>query len=164
MTNPLRGSTAIVGAVDAVSPTGKLDRSTARLEVDMVRAALDDAGLTISDVDAVISTTGMMASLDLAERMGVRGRYTDTTMTGGSSFEVHVEHAAAAITAGLCDVAVIVYAANTEVNPRSSSAPSAERCATTPACIVPPRCFYMWYGARTGRRVRHFKSARRIRH
>jgi acetyl-CoA acetyltransferase len=121
VTHFLRGSTAIVGAVDAVSPTGKLDRTTARLEVDMVRAALDDAGLVISEVDAVISTTGMMASLDLAERLGVRGRYTDTTMTGGSSFEVHVEHAAAAITAGLCDVAVIVYAAT----PRSGSNPFA---------------------------------------
>jgi hypothetical protein len=56
--NPLRGSTAIVGAVDAVSPTGALDRSVPRLEVDMVRAAHDDAGLTIRDVDAVISTNG----------------------------------------------------------------------------------------------------------
>lgn len=121
MTNPLRGRAAIVGAVDAVSPTGKLDRTTARLEVDMVRDALDDAGLTIADVDAVISTTGMMASLDVSERLGVRGRYTDTTMTGGSSFEVHVEHAAAAISAGLCDVAVIVYAAT----PRSGSNPFA---------------------------------------
>jgi acetyl-CoA acetyltransferase len=119
--HPLRGSTAIVGAVDAVSPTGALDRSVDRLEVDMVRAALDDAGLTIADVDAVISTSGMLASLDLAERMGVHGRFTDTTMTGGSSFEVHVEHAAAAITAGLCDVAVIVYAAT----PRSGKNPFA---------------------------------------
>jgi len=121
VTHPLRASSAIVGAVDAVSATGMLDRTAAQLEVDMVRAALDDAGLTIADVDAVISTTGMMASLDLAERMGVRGRYTDTTMTGGSSFEVHVEHAAAAIHAGLCDVAVIVYAAT----PRSGKNPFA---------------------------------------
>jgi len=110
-----------VGAVDAVSPTGTLDRPVARLEVDMVRAALDDAGLTIRDVDAVISTNGALASLDLAERMGVRGRYTDTTMTGGSSFEVHVEHTAAAIAAGLCEVAVIVYAAT----PRSGKNPFA---------------------------------------
>jgi acetyl-CoA acetyltransferase len=121
VTHPLRGRTAIVGAVDAVSPTGSLDRTTAELEVDMVRAALDDAGLTIGDVDSVISTSGMMASLDLAERMGVQGRYTDTTMTGGSSFEVHVEHAAAAIDAGYCDVAVIVYAAT----PRSGKNPFA---------------------------------------
>ena len=52
-----------------------------------------------------MSNNGMMASLDLAERLGVRGRFTDSTMTGGSSFEVHVEHAAAAIAAGLCEVA-----------------------------------------------------------
>jgi acetyl-CoA acetyltransferase len=32
-------------------------------------------------------------------------------MTGGSSYEVHVEHAAAAIASGLCDVVVSVYAA-----------------------------------------------------
>ena len=32
-------------------------------------------------------------------------------MTGGSSYEVHVEHAAAAIAAGVCDVVVSVYAA-----------------------------------------------------
>ena len=31
-------------------------------------------------------------------------------MTGGSSYEVHVEHAAAAIAAGVCDVVVSVYA------------------------------------------------------
>jgi acetyl-CoA acetyltransferase len=117
--HPLRGAAAIVGAVDAVSPTGALDRPVPKLEVDMIAAALEDAGLTIADVDAVISNNGMMASLDLAERLGVRGRFTDSTMTGGSSFEVHVEHAAAAIANGLCDVAVIVYAAT----PRSGKNP-----------------------------------------
>ena len=119
MVHSLRGAAAIVGAVDAVSPTGALDRPVAKLEVDMIAAALDDAGLALADVDAVISNNGMMASLDLAERLGVRGRFTDSTMTGGSSFEVHVEHAAAAIASGLCDVAVIVYAAT----PRSGKNP-----------------------------------------
>ena len=57
-------------------------------------------------------------------------------MTGGSSFEVHVEHAAAAIAAGLCDVVVGVYAAT----PRSDRTPAAGRSAgrspagTQPAC------------------------------
>jgi len=119
--NPLRGAAAIVGAVDAVSPTGALDRTEGQLELDMIRGALDDAGLTVADVDCVMSTNGMMASLDLAERLGIQGRFTDSTMTGGSSFEVHVEHAAAAIAAGLCDVAVIVYAAT----PRSGTNPFA---------------------------------------
>jgi acetyl-CoA acetyltransferase len=39
-------------------------------------------------------------------------------MTGGSSYEVHVEHAAAAIAAGVCDVVVSVYAST----PRSDRA------------------------------------------
>ena len=38
-------------------------------------------------------------------------RFLDGTMVGGSSFQLHVEHAAAAIAAGLCDVVVSVYAA-----------------------------------------------------
>ena len=97
MTSQLRGAAAIVGAVDAASPDGQLGRTVAQLEVEMIRGALDDAGLTITEVDCVMSTNGMMASLELGERLGVRGRFTDSTMTGGSSFEVHVEHAAAAI-------------------------------------------------------------------
>ena len=105
-----RGKAAIVGAVDLASPSGKLGRSVRSLEIEMIRSALDDAGLTISDVDAVCSATGMMASMELAEYLRVQPRWTDNTMTGGSSFEVHVDHAAAAIAAGQCDVAVIVYA------------------------------------------------------
>jgi acetyl-CoA acetyltransferase len=105
-----RGKAAIVGAVDLASPSGKLGRSVRSLEIEMIRDALDDAGLTISDVDAVCSATGMMASMELAEYLRVQPRWTDNTMTGGSSFEVHVDHAAAAIAAGQCDVAVIVYA------------------------------------------------------
>ncbi len=111
-----RGAAAIVGAVDVASPTGKLGRSVRSLEIDMIRGALDDAGLSISDVDAVCSATGMMASMELAEYLRIQPRWTDNTQTGGSSYEVHVDHAATAIAAGQCDVAVVVYAST----PRSS--------------------------------------------
>ena len=47
----------------------------------------------------------------LAEYLAVQPRYLDGTMVGGSSYELHVEHAAAAIAAGLCEVVVGVYAA-----------------------------------------------------
>ena len=109
----LRAKAAIVGVADAVSPTGMLEGSTRALEVRVIREALDDAGLAIADVDAVFSnlSNGWAASLELAEYLGISPRWTDSTQTGGSSFEIHVEHAAAAIALGLCDVAVIVYAA-----------------------------------------------------
>lgn len=105
-----RGTVAIAGAVDLASPTGVLDQRGRALEAQVIKGALDDAGLKVSDVDAIFSCTGMMASMELAEFLGIQPRYTDTTMTGGSSFEVHVEHAMAAISLGLCEVALIVYA------------------------------------------------------
>ncbi len=104
----LRGAAAIVGVADAASPTGVLDLWGRALEAEMVRQALDDAGLTLADVDGVCHTTSSMA---FAEYLGIHPSYTDSTMTGGSSFEVHAEHAAAAIAAGLCEVVVCVYAA-----------------------------------------------------
>ncbi len=107
----VRGKASIVGVADAVSPTGKLDLHGRELEVSVVREALGDAGLTLADVDGVCCATGMMASVELAEYLGIRPRWTDSTMTGGSSFEIHVEHAACAIAAGQADTVLIVYAA-----------------------------------------------------
>jgi acetyl-CoA acetyltransferase len=103
----MRGAAAVVGVADLASPTGELDIHGRALEVAMVGAALADAGLTLADVDGVCHP---MSSMMFAEYLGVHPRFTDSTMTGGSSFEVHLEHAAAAIAAGLCDVVIDVYA------------------------------------------------------
>jgi acetyl-CoA acetyltransferase len=111
----LRGAAAVVGVADAVSPTGELDLHGRALEVAMVRAALADAGLEVGDVDGVCHH---MSSVAFAEYLGIHPKFTDSTSTGGSSFEVHVEHAAAAIAAGVCDVVVGVYAGT----PRSGRA------------------------------------------
>jgi acetyl-CoA acetyltransferase len=104
----LRGAAAIVGVADDVSPTGELDRTGRELEVAMVLEALEDAGLTLADVDGVCHPD---SAPSFAEYLGVHPVFTESTMTGGSSYEVHVEHAAAAIAAGVCDVVVSVYAA-----------------------------------------------------
>jgi len=113
-----RGQAAIVGVADLVSPTGELEGSLRAVEGAAIREALDDAGLSLGEVDAVFAATGggMAPSMELAEYLGIQPRWTDSTNTGGSSFEVHVEHAAAAIALGLCEVALITYAAT----PRSS--------------------------------------------
>src|SRR5580700_6846972 len=111
----LRGAAAIVGVADDVSPTGELDRFGRELEVAMVLDALADAGLSLSDVDGVCHPESAVA---FAEYLGVHPTFVESTMTGGSSYEVHVEHAAAAIAAGVCDVVVSVYAAT----PRSDRA------------------------------------------
>ncbi|MGA2209552.1 MAG: acetyl-CoA acetyltransferase [Acidimicrobiales bacterium] len=107
MTRTLRGAAAIVGVADDASPTGELELHGRALEAAMIDQALADAGLTRGDIDGVCHT---QSSVALAEYLGVHPKFTESTNTGGSSFEVHVEHAAAAIAAGLCDVVVSVYA------------------------------------------------------
>ena len=73
--------------------------------------------MTPSDVDGLFATGPLsLATLDLGVQLGIEPRYTDSTNIGGSSFEAHVNHARAAIGAGLCEVALIAYGAT----PRSS--------------------------------------------
>ena len=84
MPHPLRGKSAIAGVADAASPTGDLDERGRVLEVSMIREALEDAGLTIDDVDGVCSADPGMGSLGLAEHLGVHPTWVDSTMTGGS--------------------------------------------------------------------------------
>ena len=107
MSDPLRGRAAIVGVADLASPTGELELTGRGLEAAMIKAALDDAGLTLADVDGLCHAQSSMA---VAEYLRITPKWTDSTNTGGSSFEIHAEHAAAAIAAGLCDVVVSVYA------------------------------------------------------
>jgi acetyl-CoA acetyltransferase len=72
--------------------------------------ALADAGLTFADVDGY-ATVGFfpMSSVMLSEYLGIRPQYLDETNIGGASFEVLVEHAVAAIEAGVCEVVLITY-------------------------------------------------------
>lgn len=111
MTATLRGATAIVGVAE--SDLGQVAPGTTPGDL-MAQAslrALADAGLTTADVDGLFAagTQMMMGSLGLGEYLGIQARYSDSTNTGGSSFEAHVHHAQAAIAAGLCDVALIAY-------------------------------------------------------
>ncbi|OBF24872.1 acetyl-CoA acetyltransferase [Mycobacterium sp. ACS4331] len=108
----VRGSAAVVGVADEVSPEGIIDVPLRELEARVIRAALADAGLTLRDVDGLCTCTGgtLMHSVELAEYLGITPRFTDATQTGGASYGLYVEHAAAAIAAGLAETVVIVYA------------------------------------------------------
>ena len=72
--------------------------------------ALADAGLTFADVDGY-ATAGFfpMYAVGMCEYLGLRPDYLDETNIGGASFEVLVEHAAAAVEAGTCEVVLITY-------------------------------------------------------
>ena len=104
----LRGTVAIVGAAES-DELGRLPHKPAlQLHAEAARNALDDAGLTKADVDAVFSA-GRWSSAETADYLGIKPRYCDGTLIGGCSFLAHVRHAMAAIAAGICDVALITH-------------------------------------------------------
>ncbi|MEO6197627.1 MAG: hypothetical protein ABIP58_05895, partial [Dehalococcoidia bacterium] len=101
---------AIVGADESDEIGIVPHKGALQLHAEAALNALDDAGIAKSEVDGVFTCgAGWSGSLQVAEYLGIAPRYTDSTAVGGSSFVIHVEHAAAAIAAGLCDVALITH-------------------------------------------------------
>jgi len=85
--------------------------SPLQIKAECAARALQDAGLTWADVDAVYdaSEAGRMQGLTIAEYFGVTPRVLDTTAVGGSSYEFHAAHAARDIAAGKANVALLTY-------------------------------------------------------
>ncbi len=107
----IRNKAYIAGAYE--HPTRHaVDKSTAQLHAEVAKGALEDAGLTKDDVDAYYCAGDApgLGGLSMVEYMGLQVQHIDTTETGGSSYVVHIGHAAAAIAAGKCNVALITLA------------------------------------------------------
>ena len=91
----------------ASSPTSRPSSSTPRPPATPSRTPASPN----RDVDGIFTAgaAGWSPTLQLAEYLGIQPTYTDSTSVGGSSFVIHVEHAAAAIATGLIDVALITH-------------------------------------------------------
>jgi acetyl-CoA C-acetyltransferase len=84
------------------------DRSVSQIQAEVALGALADAGLCLSDVDGYFCDSSVgFGPISMVEYLGLHPRYVDSTETGGSSYLVHVGHAAAAIAAGRCHVALV---------------------------------------------------------
>jgi acetyl-CoA acetyltransferase len=79
-----------------------------------MQRALGDCGMEKRELDGYVSAGQVMTddAVTMAEYLGVDHRFIDGTMTGGTSFEFHVQHAAAAIRDGVCDSVLITYGSN----------------------------------------------------
>jgi len=108
----LRGTAAIVGVAESNLGVVGAGVDTLDLIGQATVRALADAGLQKSDIDGLFCHSAFfnLPTVTAGEYLGIKPRYTDSTATGGSSFVGHLRHAAAAIEAGLCEVALIVYA------------------------------------------------------
>ena len=107
----IKRKASIVGAYE--HPTRKApDKSVAQLHAESARGALLDAGLSKSDIDGYFCAGDApgLGPLSMVDYMGLKVRHVDSTDTGGSSYLVHVAHAAEAIAAGKCNVALVTLA------------------------------------------------------
>ena len=107
----INGKAYIAGVYE--HPTRKaVDKSLAQLHAESALGALADAGLTKDDVDGYFCAGDApgLGPLSLVDYMGLNLRHMDATETGGSSYVLHVGHAAEAIAMGKCSVALITLA------------------------------------------------------
>lgn len=112
-----RGRTAIAGlATFGVGETPGY--SSMELTARVALLAIDDAGLTLPEVDAlfICQPDDFFAGLSFAEYLGLQPRYTDNNRTGGSSFMSHMAVAALMLEAGYIDCALIAYGSNQRSN------------------------------------------------
>ena len=99
---------AIVGAAET-DTVGKLpEHSTLQLHLEGALNAMADAGLTPADIDG-IATVASPGPAQVAHSLGIEPAWMDGTAVGGTSFLLHVRHAAAAIKAGYANTVLITH-------------------------------------------------------
>ncbi|HRO60569.1 MAG TPA: thiolase [Burkholderiaceae bacterium] len=110
MAHPLRGKTAIVGVGHAgFGDAGGFTEMEILTQAAL--AACADAGISLREIDglATCSVTASMWAMPVAESLGIRPRFVDSTMLGGSSFVEHLLPAMMALEAGVCNAVLVCY-------------------------------------------------------
>ena len=108
---PQRREAAIVGIHEY--PLRVVGPGTSALQIKAASAikALEDAGLSANDIDAVYDTGTHqgIGGLGISEYLGLKPKVIDNTAVGGTSYEFQANHAAKMIAAGKCEVALLTY-------------------------------------------------------
>ena len=108
----IKGKAYIVGAYE--HPLRKApDHSVAQLHAEVAKGAIEDAGLSRDDIDGFFCAGDAPGAnaWSLANYLNLnRLRHVDSTDMGGCSYLIHVAHAAEAIAAGKCNVALVTLA------------------------------------------------------
>jgi len=112
----LRNKVIIAGVGD--SDVGKVPHlSGLGLNAQAAGRALDDAGLTLGDVDGLLTAYSlsepylMMGSV-LAEYLGIEPRYSASLMVGGATPGAALHHAAMAVASGQANVVLVTAGEN----------------------------------------------------
>ncbi|HPU53375.1 MAG TPA: thiolase domain-containing protein, partial [Burkholderiaceae bacterium] len=87
----IRGKAYIAGAFE--HPTRKAENTTvAQLHAECAKGALEDAGLSLRDIDGYFCAGDApgMGGLAMVDYLGLKVRHVDSTDVGGWSYLLHV--------------------------------------------------------------------------
>ncbi|GHD56852.1 MULTISPECIES: thiolase C-terminal domain-containing protein [Streptomyces] len=116
---PGKRKVAVVGV--SLSDCGRVDDATPyALHAQAARRALADAGMDRSLVDGFASAgLGTLPPVEVAEYLGLRPTWVDSTAVGGSTWEVMAAHATDAIAAGHAEAVLLVYGSTARADIRA---------------------------------------------
>ena len=101
---------AVAGVALSGNEPGQPDATPYGLHAQAARRALADSGLKPADIDGFCSAgLGALQPLEVAEYLGLKPRWIDSTGVGGATWEVMAAHAADAIAMGHADVVLLAY-------------------------------------------------------
>ena len=104
-------SVAIVGVAEC--DLGVTNKSVLELQTQAVTRALADSGLSLADVDGIATNNvARFSTTTMADYLGIRPSWVDSSFLGGSAFETYVARAVQAIESGQASVVVVSYASN----------------------------------------------------
>jgi acetyl-CoA acetyltransferase len=104
------GRRVAIAGVGLSGLPGSPDATPYALHAQASRIALEESGLKRSDIDGFASAgLGAIQPLEVAEYMGLKPRWIDSTGVGGATWEVMAAHAADAIAEGRADVILLAY-------------------------------------------------------
>jgi acetyl-CoA acetyltransferase len=143
------GKAAIVG----IGETGYFrgtDQSILQMVLSASMAAIRDAGLKPSDIDAVIPPPGFVAWDEIAAHLGIPDvRYTSCPQMGGASPTAALITASMAVAAGVADAVLVPIGWNgySALRPRPDARPNNRRF--TAAFFETVKNYYAPYGLRS---------------
>lgn len=132
---------AVVGVGE--SELGVTGKSAMELLVQAALEAAEDAGLALSEIDG-LATTGVAqySAAQVAEYLGIQPVWTNSSFSGGASWEMYLSDAVEAIVNGRADSVLVAYGSDQRSARTRSLAPRADRTTHQGRFEAPHRPLY----------------------
>lgn len=137
MRSSLRGAAALVGLAETAPVRDTGDHTDLSLAAEVATAAVNDAGLDLTEVDGLLThPMGVVSRLvpsTVAEALGLRLSYADSVDLGGATAVGMVWRAAAAVLSGMCSICLCVTAVPRPADATALGGPSRRTTDRSPA-------------------------------